>query len=261
MSLDIAPVNSVRNVDSRTVNIVFEGDSFMNPTNGFIDVLKAAIVTSGIRTSMNSNAANGGTISAIPAGGDNNYMLYSGRIASANALYYSGFLKNILCCFEGINEVAGFLLQTGNSNATIMADTYAAYEAYYSTARTSNAGFKMILNTLTPRTDQSAGVNANYEIIRQNASDKLDVTTINGKLRSEFTTATGITRVWKSALAKWAGCLLVDPGDDPDIGQAGQSADTTYYKDLVHLTPTTGCSLMTNRYYLPAVLYIHDGLL
>lgn len=231
--------------------ITYEGNSFIS--NYRLDTY--------INTYLNSAgypftappllAVSGSLISIVyGTGGYNDYMGFPARVAVVDARYDATAYKNIMVGFEGINEL--YAQASLYSNAVAVTNTYNSYVSYY-TGRTA-LGFSCVFNTLTPR--NNVGTPANYEACRQNASNKLDTNTINGLLRSKFDIQTSITRVFKSSDPLWANCYLVDVGDDPNFGQAGQYANPTYYQaDLVHPTATM-LNDMTNNYYGPCMKLI-----
>lgn len=106
---------------------------------------------------------------------------------------------NIIYVWEGINDLyLGATVQQAYDNLK----TYCLNRRAY--------GFKVLIGTLTPRTN--AGTYANYE------ADRLSV---NVKLRTNwYDFADGI----------------VDIGGDELLGITGASNNTTYYVDLVHMT-------------------------
>lgn len=125
-------------------------------------------------------------------------------------LYNSGRTKNMVVAWEGTNDI------TGKVGAT------AAYNNLknYSLSRKAY-GWKVLIMTILPRSDDYA-LAAGFESIRQ---------TVNVSIRANWATfADG----------------LVDIGDDPTIGQAGQETNTTYYVgDKVHLN-TAGYTIVAN---------------
>lgn len=130
--------------------------------------------------------------------------------ASVNALYYPP-QRQFVVVWAGTND-----LYFGASAAT----TYSNIKALCQTFK--NAGYLVVLLSILPRTN--SGTPGTFETDRQ---------TVNASLRSDFPTATGQTRI--TSRASYAD-YLIDIGDDPTIGQAGQTTNTTYYLDLVHLT-------------------------
>ena len=109
---------------------------------------------------------------------------------------------NILTLLGGVNDLAG---SPPRQDATT---TYDRIVTYCQDRRM--AGFKIIINTILP---QSATVGpADYEASRQ---------IINNLIRTNWATfADGIS----------------DIASDPRIGDAGDSEDTTYYADKIHMT-------------------------
>lgn len=109
--------------------------------------------------------------------------------------------RRICIVWEITNDLAG------GSNA---ATAYANIKSYCQ-ARVA-AGWKVIVCTCLPRSN--AGLRAGFETDRQ---------TVNGDINTN-----AVSEGWASAVA--------DIGDDADIGQNGDSNDTTYYNaDKIHL--------------------------
>lgn len=233
--------------------LVLEGNSFMANTDlnfGIDNYLKSKGI---IFSVSNHFAVSGSTMTdAVTVG--NNRMNFSARLTADAAALKAGFSsRNIFCANEGLNEL-NFRLVEGETVANAKKNTYNSYVTLYSATTVggmAQLGYRCFFNTLSPRDDVNA--NVNYETARQNAANKLDTNTINGRLRVDFTIATEIPRVFKSSLAKWANCYLLDYGDDPVIGQAGQWANTTYYNaDKIHMTPV-GYTYLVNNYFGKAV--------
>lgn len=98
--------------------------------------------------------------------------------------------------------------------------TYDRIKAYAQARKA--AGWRVILLSVLPRTN--SGTPAGFETDRQ---------AVNASLRADFPTGTAYSSVLTGA--SYAD-YLVDVGNDATIGQAGQTTNTTYYLDLVHLT-------------------------
>lgn len=228
-------------------NICYEGDSFMSSAGDIVaktNTFLTSIENNSFRWSWVDFAISGAGTGYPEA--SNNYMSYSGRLTDVAAVYKPVMAKkNILITHEGTNDMFYYLTIDLIDAPTTVLNTYNNYLAYYDaiTGRASE-GWKCILNTVVPR--GGAAIDVDFEIARQNASDKSDTATLNGKLRADFDTATAYTRVFTSSLAKWAGCVLYDIGDDPDYGQAGQYTNATYFQDEVHPTTTMSQSIIDN---------------
>lgn len=146
-------------------------------------------------------------------GGRTAAQLNSTQPALINPLYYPP-QKKIVVVWAGTND-----LYFGASASA----TYANIKALCQSFKTT--GFTVIVLNILPRTN--SGTPGTFETDRQ---------TVNASLRSDFPTATGQTLI-TSGSPGYAD-YLVDVGNDPTIGQAGQTTNTTYYLDLVHLTST-----------------------
>lgn len=232
------------------LNMCYEGNSFFTNTYGDFSTLIDTNIYDGGYNTARFNGAVGGSGIGNSTSAAGNYMLETTRYNTMKAQYVAG-KKNIATVFEGINDLY-YYLTDGMSVADAVNQVYSNFETYVSGL--TALGFKVIINTLTPR--NNVGTPANYETARQNASNKNDTGTINGKLRADFTVSTGTTRVLASNLSKWANVVLVDCGDDPNFGQAGDENDLTYYDaDKVHPTATTRV-LLANSYYVPAINYL-----
>lgn len=106
--------------------------------------------------------------------------------------------KQVVVIWGGTND-----LSIGTAEATVYSNTVA-----YCQARQA-AGFKVVVLTTLPRTGNTVG---NFETLRQS---------LNTSIRSNWAT-------FADALA--------DVGNDPTIGQAGDTANLTYYyTDGIHL--------------------------
>lgn len=109
------------------------------------------------------------------------------------------------------------------------ATTYSRIAAYCAARKA--AGWKVIVLSILPRTN--SGTPVTFEADRQ---------TVNASLLADFPTATGETNIWTGASYADA---LVNVGADTTIGLAGQTTNTTYYLDLVHLT-TAGYAIVAS---------------
>lgn len=224
-------------------NIYYEGDSwFANYP------LPSKINTQLIADTNNFYSVNYSVgLSTISVISPTNCLLYSARKANVKSAYNPYAPKNICAWFEGVNELRNQVAV--NSVSVSVNNTYNAYLAYADSI--VKYGFIAVFSSVTPT--EFTGTPASYETARQNASNKYDTTTVNGKLRSEFTIATPFPRIFKSNLSKWANCYLLDFGDDPVMGQAGQSTNLTYYQsDFIHPT-TRGQDTLTQLYFGPAI--------
>lgn len=226
-------------------NVIYDGDSFFATRT--VDQIVTGLVSLNKGPST-QNVAVGGSGIGVTTNAGSNYMLNPTRYNVVKNKYLTGG-KNIVCTYEGINDLYYNLLD-GNSVSTSVNNVYNNFLTYVNGL--TALGFKVIINTLTPR--NNVGTPANYESARQNASNKLDNTTINGKLRNDFTVSTTSTRIFKSNLPQWNNCILVDVGDDPNFGQIGQETNLIYYDaDLVHPT-TLMQQQLANNYYVPAII-------
>jgi lysophospholipase L1-like esterase len=118
----------------------------------------------------------------------------------------------------GSNRPYNFVVLMGGTNdlgqpATGLVDATTTYNRIVTYAQgRRNAGFKVIVNTILPRS--AAGTPADFETSRQ---------TVNSNIRSNWPTfADGIA----------------DIASDSIIGPAGASDNTTYYPDKVHMSNT-----------------------
>lgn len=134
---------------------------------------------------------------------------------------FSEWSRSIVIAWELTNEIAG-----GSLSATQIYNNMVSY-----CQGLIDRGFKVICLTCLPR---SSGGN---EALRQNAANKYDATTVNGKIRNDFTSVNGTNPLIRlpNASTTWA-TLVADIGDDATIGQAGAQTNATYYdSDQVHL--------------------------
>lgn len=224
--------------------ITYEGNSFVVAPYSIASQIDTYLTAAGYVVAT-SNFGVGAAATGYPAVADN-YLLFSGRYNAVTARYAATSYKNIVIVHEVANDIY-YYTNAGYSVSDSVTNTYNNCVSYFSISGLSGVGFTCIFNTATPR--NSTNTHANYEPARQNASNKFDTATINGKLRSEFTLPTQYTRIFKSNLAKWNNCILVDCGDDPNFGQIGQWADTIYYNvDEVHPTATMQAQLSDNYY-------------
>lgn len=226
------------------LRVTYEGNSFFAsynvPTN-----INTNLATFSYVSEFQNFAVNSASISNII--GNNNYMSFGTRVSAVDARYTAG-ANSVLVTFEGINDLVYQVAV--NSLATSVTNTLNAIQSYATTQ--AGKGFKVIINTLTPRNT----VQPNYEPARQNASDKYDSATVNGALRNIFDVSTGLTRVFTSSNPTWANIVLVDIGDDPNYGQAGQFSNTTWYDpDGIHPNATMSNDMAVN-YYSPAIRYL-----
>lgn len=75
-------------------------------------------------------------------------------------------------------------------------------------------------------------------------------TLFNSLMIADFTVATAVTNVWKSNLAKWAGCCFINVAADSKYNNA---ADTTYFlADGIHPNATLDDDL-ANTYIVPII--------
>lgn len=250
-------VERFQSILSRTtlkgVSMTYEGDSFFATPGAY------AIPTS-IDTYLSSNsygntssyfAVSGSTISFVNG---TNYMLATARYNAVTANYQSTAYRNILACWEGTNDI-NFWLNGGYSVADTVTNCYNGYVSYYSSL--AAAGFRVVLNTPTPRAD--ASVNASFELARQNASNKNDPGTVNGLLRNDFNIPTSTAGVFKSGLSKWSNCVLCDVGNDASIGQAGQASDVSKFVDGIHPSASS-ITIIVNSYYGPAIRLVNENV-
>ena len=213
--------------------ITYEGNSFY--TYGLGTEITNALSASSADSNTVTYAVGASAISSII--GSSNYMLDSARIAAVDARYRATAYRNVIVVFEGINEL---YYQLGvNPESASVANTVQAFQDYC-TLQTAK-GFKLVINTLTPRS--GGGTPANYPTARLS---------VNTALRNIFNVSTGITRVFKSSNPTWANVILCDVGADSDFGQTGDDLDLTYYIDGTHPTALT-VNLMADNYYAPAI--------
>ena len=218
--------------------ITYEGNSFI-ATYGLRTGITNALTAANADSNTASYAVGAASISNII--GSSNYMLDSARVAAVDARYSATAYRNVIVVFEGINEL---YYQLGTySESQSVTNTIQAFQDYVTLQRPK--GFKLIINTLTPR--NNVGTPVNYESARLS---------VNTALRSIFDITTSTTRVFKSSNPTWSDVILCDVGDSPLYGQTGDENDATYYlADLVHPTATTVSDMSTN-YYSPAIQMI-----
>lgn len=228
------------------MGVLYEGDSFISGAHSITSTINTGLTSAGIDYNYENYAQSGSAIGYYNNG--INYMNYYKRISAAKGYIASnhGRSKYLLVTYEIINDLYDYV--SHGSSATQSVDSvYDNMVEYYGKA--ASYGFKCVLNTATP-----ANLGDTYEAARQNASNKSDVGTINGRLRTDFDIPIG-TRLFKSSLPKWNNCYLVDPGDDPNLGQVGQYS-TAYYVDGIHLSDA-GISVFSTNYYVPVINYIN----
>lgn len=215
--------------------VTYEGNSFI-ATYSLGTEITNGLTAANADSNTASYAVSSASISSII--GSSNYMLDSARIAAVDARYRATAYRNVIVVFEGINEL---YYQLGvNPESASVANTVQAFQDYC-TLQTAK-GFKLVINTLTPR--NNVGTPANYETARLS---------VNTALRNIFNVTTGITRVFKSSNPTWSNVILCDVGADPDFGQTGDENDLTYYlSDKVHPTTLT-VNLMADNYYAPSI--------
>ncbi len=238
--LDVALLN-LRAGLSAISQVTYEGNSFFSG-NGIIPSLIDTFLINDPIIAGTNYAASGSSISSIV--GTNNYMQYTARYNAVTMRRDATKIFDFVVCHEGTNELRDQLI-VGNTVPVSVTNTYNAYQTYYQGLVA--LGFTCVFNTILP--ENTAGTPATVEGARQNPSNKLDTTTVNGLLRTDFNIPTSVARIFKSGLSKWVGCYLVDIGDDPDFGQVGQWTNTTYYMpDLIHPTATLQ-NLLANNYF------------
>lgn len=218
--------------------ITYEGNSFIaNYSLG--TTITSALTTANADSNTASYAVGAASVSNIV--GNNNYMLFSSRVAAVDARFNQYAYRNVIVIFEGINEL---YYQLGTySESQSVTNTIQAFQDYVTLQRPK--GFKLIINTLTPR--NNVGTPANYESARLS---------VNTALRNIFDISTSTTRVFKSSNPTWADVILCDVGGSPLYGKTGDENNLTYYiSDKVHPTATTVNDMATN-YYAPAIQMI-----
>lgn len=144
----------------------------------------------------------------------------------------SKYSKKVLFMWELTNDFTA-----NSSNATT---TYNNLVTYLQQVRALKPDWKIIVATMMPRNNTQV-INAN----RQNDSNLLDDTTLNGKIRNHLV---------QDGYAD----LICDTASDPTMGiYSGGVAgvgekNTTYYSDQVHPTPT-GYYYLTDNYIIPSI--------
>ena len=218
--------------------ITYEGNSFI-ASYGLGTNTTSVLTSANADSNTASYAVGSASISSII--GSSNYMLDSARVASVDARFNQYAYRNVIVIFEGINEL---YYQLGTySESQSVTNTIQAFQDYVTLQRPK--GFKLIINTLTPR--NNVGTPANYESARLS---------VNTSLRNIFDISTSTTRVFKSSNPTWADVILCDVGGSPLYGKTGDENNPTYYlADLVHPTATTVNDMATN-YYAPAIQMI-----
>lgn len=118
----------------------------------------------------------------------------------------SGMDRCAVICEASTNDLAA-----GRTAAQVFAD-----QQTYGNAVKSAGGF-VAFTTTTPR----PGIETERQQLRS-------------LLLADFSGATSNPRVWKAGAGVTYGDVLIDVGNNPTIGQSGQSGDTTYYVDGLH---------------------------
>ncbi len=232
-----------------TNKIIYEGNSFM-ASYSIHTKINTYLTGAGQTFSTSNLAVNGSGIGPSPSA-STLYMLYSTRLAAVDPARNLNCVKDIVCFLEGFNDLYYYRVYDGLSKTDAV---QACYDNFLNYCQGRVAlGYKCVFSSIVTRNITSSDIQ-NWEDARQNVSDKQDVTTVNGRLRSEFTIATAHTRIFLSPLAKWNGCVMVDIGDDPNFGQSGQGGDATYYDGTGH--PTSAMqTILSDDYFGPAIRY------
>lgn len=159
--------------------------------------------------------------------------------------YLTAARFGVLAVWAGTNDI-GTTVYLVNGGDPIT--TFDNMKAYCRAAKARHPGLKIIIASLTPRND--AGMFPGFEARRQ---------VYNGLLRADFSVASGFgARIYAptSASVDYAD-ILVDIGDDPLMGQAGDENNLTYYlADLIHFA-AGGQARVESVYFRPAI----NGLL
>jgi len=132
--------------------------------------------------------------------GQTTQMMAADAAAEVDALYDSARPASVLVCWEGTND-----LSYGTARPYDAQEAYRGLAAYCEARQ--RAGFRVVICTVLPR-ERSAAFNE-----ARNA--------LNAELRAHW-------RSFADALA--------DVAANETIGGDGAEADTTYYRDTVHLT-------------------------
>lgn len=145
---------------------------------------------------------------------------------------FTWLTKNILIFWEVSNHMA-----IGGAS---VATAWASIVDYCAAARSYYPGVKIILTTCLPR----GGATPITPALRQNPLDLNDVTTINGKIRTDYATiADGLADVASNAT------YGIDSGGVPGVGEK----NTTYYNaDEIHPKAALYSAAATS-YWQPAV--------
>ena len=152
-------------------------------------------------------------------GGQTLANMESDAATQIDRLYYPGGNRTKLVWWGGTND-----LYFGASAST----TLSRSSTYYGNRKAASWGLVEI--GILPRTN--SGTPGTFETDRQ---------TIRTSKLASYTTATAYPLIWKNA----DGNYYIDIGGDATIGQAGQTTNTTYYLDLVHLT-TAGYAIIAD---------------
>lgn len=162
----------------------------------------------------------------IAVGGQTLVNMQSDAVTQIDTQYSVDNARTLLVWWGGTND------EYFGANA---ATTISRSLTYYNGRKA--ASWRQIEIGMLPRTN--SGTPAGFETDRQ---------TIRTSKLTQYSIATSETNIWKNA----DGNFYVDLGGDPTVGQAGQTTDTTYYLDLVHLTGT-GYAIVAN-YVKKAIL-------
>lgn len=206
-------------------NLIFDGDSL---TAGFGLVVPPDITYPVQTTSLLGYAVD--QLYNVAVGGQTAAQRTSAIASDVTPKFKNNGAPNIVIIWVGTND-----LYFGASATT----TYNNIKAYCDAVKTAKPSVKIIVFDILPRTN--SGTPGTFETDRQ---------TVNASLLADFPTSTGQTRITTGA--SYAD-YLIHIGDDPTIGQAGQTTNTTNYQDMVHLTsvgfgiPATYCK---NAIYL-----------
>lgn len=128
---------------------------------------------------------------------------------------------NVCVVWEGTNHLG--------AGATAVA-TYNALVAFCAARKAE--GWQVIIMSILPRTD--AAKPANFDANRA---------TINGNFRTDFDAATSDAYAFGPAVGTTYADLLCDVAADTLIGEDGDSDNTTYYSDKLHMT-TAGYNII-----------------
>lgn len=181
----------------KTLNLTLDGNS-LTAYVGYPAML-ASLINSSYTLNLRNFAVSGQTTT----------QMLSDVVAEVDKPLHKAASHNIVFVMEGINDLYfGATAVTAYENLR----TYCLGRRAY--------GFKVILGTLTPRTN--SGTPPSYE------TDRLAV---NMRIRSNW--------------LDFADAIL-DLGGHELIGQTGQSENTTYYPDKVHFTPA-GNTIIANQ--------------